>query len=460
MDNEENLLELSEDRKVITIKFEKIFNRDLSEYDSFKVTKRTYINNIDLIFEDIKDVVENSNSDYCYKLLSLKYNSLMDKNYNLEKFKRDIMSGFRKDTKLIDFINNKVEKNYTIDLNNEESKKRNVNLQVTNDLNKTYLKSIIAMRITIPALTLITNFTKENDDIIFDVFSSILLFFNKGDNEILKKLYNIASSRIKVTSYSHNVIWKFLLNMHIDPNLTILTMYHQIVIQLLIKIENNKSCISFIHVCLEKKIGYLFRFNYKYGFKMLDYESINDSLNDVEKIEINLIRKDKSISIINDLSIQQTLDQIYEEYDEKEIEDFCKKDLSPLVVPFLEIFYDDKFVLKPSQDIMKKLNFGMIKELEKNHFKILPIILQKKIQSIKINNKKKIIEKISKSKKYSYFLDKYSDIKELLKFNNFLFSLVYSVKTKKFLDEEENPLDIPTEKISEELIDFLFMFNN
>ena len=58
----------------ITIKFDKLFNRDVSNYNNFKIDKRSYHKKLPEIIQDIKIFIEDKEcEDYAYNLLYYKF---------------------------------------------------------------------------------------------------------------------------------------------------------------------------------------------------------------------------------------------------------------------------------------------------------------------------------------------------------------------------------------------------
>jgi hypothetical protein len=457
-----NYVTHNEQTRVIEIAFDKLFNRDdISHMNNFAINKRSYYNCLDLISNDL-NLVLNRYHDLAYSLLEIRYYMLTNKaEYTYMNFYKDIERLFLDNPNLIQVITDIVDEEYTLDLNETSTgKKINVELQVTDELNKVYLKSSILMRILIPLLCDFNSDDDTTESLIYDIFTEIIKRFDGNSTSALNKLYKIIYSRVFQTKYSDVVIWTYLKNMSVDLMIIIKKYYKIIIKNIFPKINHNSSVISYLDVVIKQKLKFLFTYKYPISYKPLKAETTDDEeLSEQERMEINLLRNDQGMSIINEMSIMQEISKIKKKYSvtDTEIKEFIDgRQLNSIQIYLVKIFYADKIKINSNKKDIFYLLYGMKRELEDMNFSIIPDILSCSIaQNVrKMNNRKKLVEKVVSSEKYTYLLKSYLPIKNILDKNNVILSLM-TIKNSKFLNKEKEEMDFSTEQLAEEVLDLL-----
>lgn len=458
--------------ETITIDFEKLFKRKVAHYNDFKIVKRSYHKKLPLMFPVIKEFIEEKEcTDYAYNILYFKYlinskpeGEIITIQESLDFLKEKIFT----DEKLIQCIHEEVDNNYNLQLDASISEK-NENLQITDNLNKKYLKAAMLMRLLLPVVSAISDkvtVLETLDKYIFEIFTECILFMNDYDDIILEKIYNIVSSRIMQTRYSDKDIWEFLKKQNKDI-IIIIRMFNQyILVNNFLKIMNNKSIISYIDVVLKNKIVYLFRLDYKVSHKTLDYYSAtnnsDNSLTEIDKLEATLLRKDKGLAFINEQSINLKVQKLAKKYSSDEsFEEFKEQvGINKFTKVFLDMFYKKEFdIIYSNKENVYYLLYEMLDVLRRKGFELIPKIVVAEESSIRTHNKRIIKEKLSDSVKYKLLLSKYSDVENLVnKDKNFVNDILVGLKQKRFIDlstGEELELDIDC--LKEEVLDFLYM---
>lgn len=458
--------------ETITIDFEKLFKRKVSHFNDFKIIKRSYHKSLPLMFPVIKEFIEDKECvDYAYSILYFKYyindkaeGELITIPETLNFLKEKIFS----DEKLIKLINDEVDANYMLQLDASISEK-NENLQITDSLNKKYLKAAMLMRLLLPVVSTISDQITQAevlDKFIFEMFTECILFMNDYDDLILEKIYNIVSSRIMQTRYSDKDIWEFLKKQNKDIIIIIRMFNNYILVNNFLKVMNNKSIISYIDVVLKNKIVYLFRLDYKVSHKTLDYYSAasnsDNSLTEIDKLEATLLRKDKGLAFINEQSIYLKVQKLAKKYDDDEAFADFKEDvgINKFTKVFLDIYYKQEFDINyVNKDYVHYLLYEMLDFLRRKGFVLIPKIVIAKESSIRTHNKRIIKEKLSDSVKYKLLLDKYSDVENLVnKDKNFVNDILVGLKQKRFIDRNtEDELELDIDCLKEEVLDFLYM---
>lgn len=456
----------------IIIKFETLFKRDLSKYNEFPIVKRSYHKKLYIIADEIKNIIEDKKClDYAYNVLYFKFNLIKTNEITLEQTRNYIKEKFFNDEKLISTIHEMVDSAYELSLDSTGTVK-NENLQITDDMNKKYLKSAIMIRLLVPIVSILSERAvsdqEELDKYIFEIFTDCMLFFNDGNDEILSKLYNIVSSRIISSRYSDKDIWNFLEKLNKDISLTVRNFYNYVIVNNFPKILNGTSIISYIDVILRNKLNFVFTLPYKVNHKTLDHYAVNENksssdnnLSEIDKLEATLLRKDKGIAFLNDLSIKQKINSIKNEIEDEEDFDIFRKvaKVNEFTKMFLRIYYKKDFDIVFTEEYTPYLLYNMLNNLDRNTFKLLREIVVSDEVATRINNKRKIIDKLSESVKYNLLLEKYSDIRDLINSDkNFINDMIVKLKSRQFINpftEEEIVLDI--DKLNEEVLDFLFL---
>jgi hypothetical protein len=457
-----NYVTFDEKNRIIKVAFDKLFNReDIAHMNNFIINKRSYYNCLDLISEDI-NLILNSYTDFAYSLLEIRYNMATKKDkYSYMEFYKDIERLFLENEELIQAISDIVDKEYTLELDEDSNgKKINVELQVTDELNKVYLKSSIMMRLLIPLMCDYNSDDDTKESLIYDIFTEIIKRFDNNSTSALNKLYKIIYSRVYQTKYSDVVIWTYLKNMSVDLQIIIKKYYKVVIKNIFPKIKHDTSVISYLDVVIKQKLKFLFTYKYPISYKPLRAETTDDEeLSEQEKMEINLLRNDQGVSIINEMSIMQEIARIKKKYNvtNEVINKFINgRQLNSIQIYLIKIYYSNKFRINSDKRDIFYLLYGMMKDLEEMNFNVIPKILRCSIaQNVrKMNNRKKLVEKIINSEKYTYLLRNYLPITNILDKNNVILSLM-TIKNSKFLNDKNEEVEFGTEELAEEVLDLL-----
>lgn len=447
------------DERGINVPFDRIFKRDdVKLFNSLPLIKRIQINQTDLIVEDWQIVMSNDVELY-YKLLALIYDiRIENKGANIENV---IMSFIDENPIIMKRISDNIDKNYTITLDKGASANVNIELQVTDELNKTFLKAISLMRFITPLVCLYEFENGENYD-YYNIYCECLIKFNGGSSSIINKLHKIVFSRLVRTKYSNRVIWSYIRQKSDDVSITSLAITKNIVNTVLIKTKNNTSLIAFLDVVIRNKIKFLFEYDYSVSYKSIKVNS-NKELEDKEKLEIHHLKYDKGVQKLNEMAIIQECKKIYERYGKKlinerieQLEAVCQGEVNSIQLFLLEQKYHN-FKIK-SLNIKRKyiLMAGLGEEFLENNLDIFNRILYSRINtsSRRINIRKRTVEKISITPLYMDAMLQYSDVSTIFENNNMIRSLI-DLKSNVFEDRNGNILDINANDFIVEVLTFI-----
>ena len=447
------------DEKGILVPFDRVFKRDdVKLFNSLPLIKRIQINQTDLIVEDWQMIMCDDIKLY-YKLLALIFDIRVEKKE--EDIEDMIMTFIDNNPIIMERIDKHIEENYTITLDKGTSANVNIELQVTDELNKTFLKAITLMRFITPLVCLYELENNVNYD-FFNIYCACLVKFNGGSTSIINKLHKIVFSRLVRTKYSNRVIWNYIRQKSDDVSITSLAITKNIVNTVLIKTKNNTSLISFLDVVIRNKIKFLFEYDYSISYKSIKVNS-NKELEDKEKLEIHHLKYDRGVQKLNEMAIKQECKKIYETYGKEFIDnkieylkEVCKDEVNSIQLYLLEQKYHN-FKIK-SLDIKRKyiLMAGLGEEFLANNLEIFYNILYSRINtaSRRINIRKRTVEKISITPLYMDAMLQYSDVSTIFENNNMIRTLI-DLKSNVFEDKNGNILDINGNDFIVEVLTFI-----
>jgi hypothetical protein len=472
--------------KVVYVHFEDIFNQDITSINEFSLSKkRNFVNICDTIVEAMEiNFEENENIAMSYAELSCKIKG--DEYYEQIDFIEDIKNKLiDEDTK--ERINNYVESTYDIDLDKQTVNSKNVNeeLEFTDNHAKIILKTSMAMKIIIPLVTDYINKYQidKMDNLFFDIFSDLFQKFSTEDVDILNKIFKFIHARITLTKYSDKIIWSYLKNLSLDSDIITRQFHKKIIVNIIPKMENNRSIVSYLHAVLKNLIKYQFTVNFPINYKPLNLNQTNsEGLTDFDKIEVSMVRSDESMNIIIKQAIKYEINKLVKENNIR----ITKKEFE---------FYSKNIVINKLQTVLLFLlfskNLGSYRNLyfcnydqyiilciiakkilEKKGLKIISKYITAKPERYlerKTINKKEFIDKLINSKKYErIFKIKYKYVIANLIDSAIIMKYIATMKTNKFYDLDYNEslkdeettkvlIDEKIESISDEFLDFIEM---
>ena len=443
----EELIYSNESLKNIIIRFDKLFDRDDIKFvNDFRISKRAYYKTFDLIVSDLKIMLLNYPN---YFVTMLKYRYEISVNKNKEAAQKIIKEEIVENDEIYEVVTRFVEATYTQDLDSLLDSRKNQDYAIDDKMNKNILKSSIVMRLLLPFLTLPDY--KCGPTEIYNNFVKVVNTFS-GNKNTYFKLSKFIELRVRKTIYSDKIIWRFLEKHSKNPNIEIRKLTISIIGSIITKIDYDKRTTSFLDVVLREKLHNLFTYNNTLNIKSI--KSTTKELEEKERMEINLNKKDPSELYLQELAIEQEVKgvTITDEYA------YLKDISNEYTDKFLRIYYNDVCdTLFANKEQRVKLIIKMRNELLNLGYKILPEILLCDInKNVRRGNiGKKLNNQILASKKYQEFIEKYSDIKLLLnEKSNLIISLV-TLKNNILITKDGETYDLDSEALSNEVLDLL-----
>lgn len=349
-----------------TIRYDKIFpDNDIFKDEDNRLEKifkqridiPAYVRTVPMVVGDLNFILN------VYPEFSLIYAAIKQNIYFTDKYKNDIQAfatdivNLVLDFRFRDIIHTMNETTYEIDLDSHIKSREGDNtivtdFQVTDELNKIIIESGMAYRVISPLLneylaTLNYDMSYKSD-IITDIHMEIIRRFSIPRNiDIDNKLYKIVNPRIRNTTYSNRVIWKYLKNMGRDPRTVTYEIYRQLINAIINKMRNNYSSISLLDVVIRKKTKFIFQANFPIKYKPLPVsKDTGEDEDDVDYIEREFQRPGNEIDMItNKLSIREYIQEHKNLIDTEEIDKLLKFIHTPNEIQedLIRVYYAEKF---------------------------------------------------------------------------------------------------------------------
>lgn len=462
------------DKRVIFINLNELFERDdLSEHSVFKIQDRKYYNEeiMELMCSDINEMLNNYDNDYPRKFTNIAMkiavaDSELQGNsnitYTVKEFKSDIMDLVENITEdvldYVDRVYNPVLK--------ENKFKINTDLQVTEEMDKSYITSSILIRLIIPLVNNYTTYNIDTNLLVAQLFKDIILYTSNGDDGPFNKIIRIIDSRVSNTKYIHKVMWDKMFNiLSIDPELKKLELFFKIIEGILPKLKPQNSSIQFLDSVLKNQLGYLFAANFGTEHKCNRGDLTSDSDdNNNDKMETLFIKnKSEDKYCLEMITVQQTISSIINELeiDEEDFKEFDEeyfngRSVNKIQEYFIKNYFGSVFDSRVTSTTDKKyLLYKMIIDMQELGFEEIPNILLSTISKEAPSKSKSKRLNYKNSKEYSKLMGDFQDVSEFVSKDNFVYKTWDMVQSVTFLDNEtEQVVNINPEKIQREIINF------
>jgi len=458
----------------ICVKFDKIFNRsDIIQHDIFRIQHKRYYSEgteksstppmLPTICNDLNYIFNQDNDSLRqYVSFSMKIALKDKKPYSVETFEDDLFNFIdiiRED--IVKYVNN----NYTLNLN-ESNDKINIDLQVTDEMNKAFIQSAIGMRIVIP---LICNYTANEkiENIFYEIFRTIMIKFSEIDSEgnnPLTKLRSIVRSRVDQTKYANKKIWKFISNYTTDMKIICEQFNVSLIESIIPKLDINRSAIKYIDVVLRRKLEFAFTFNFSYEYRPLRNLENDDDTDERDRLNETIFtsRKNEAALMLNKLTIKQHINQYLKDNDitEEDINELKEKNLKNkklnniqnyfLFITFGKIF--EVNVATESDRVI--LLHELINDLTEQGFVDLPKMLSCTVEN-QIDIRNKVPAKRLKTQDgFKKVLKKYIDVIDIIENDNFVVKMT-CFKNYNYFDKDNNPITLNPNNFEREIISFI-----
>src|SRR5699024_5593741 len=446
----------SEKNDTIFIDFNKILetdNRKVPKDEDFdniftiQIKQRSYKSILDYIVNDMNFIVNEIPHIMIKGATILSKIAKLRENYKEEDFFRNIKN-IIEDEDLRNVIRNIVDNNYTINLDQtnaeamlQSKKVIKRDLQVTDQVNKSFLSTAVMQRFIIPFISqyyVSTNkYHCENYDAdkertkngYFKAFNYCMCIssfdYNVSNNN---KLYKIVEPKVIKTKYNDRVIWRFLDLRSIDPDTVINKIMDKIIRQIVCKLVVDTSAESYFTSVIKFSIDY--EFQYKYPIKFRSIRLSTDDDDDEDSFDKFLMNNFHKVNERLDLANKITIDRfINERLEELNISDdyinrlYDKFDyINDLQSHLIKVYFAEYFNVNTNdrKSIVSLLAI-MSKELIDNNMETLgKIVASKVVSGTKAKNVGKLSLDVIADKYYIAAWDKYRFINDITEKDNFI----------------------------------------
>lgn len=463
----------------------KLEDNNLEHLKTTLIDQKSYLGILDKIINDYNFML-NEYPEFGYKVFAFRSRSVNEKeNYDINNFLYDVAELIN-DNKIRSIVAAIDDTTYKISLDKDsESGDRKIveDLRVTDECNKTILKTSVMSRLLIPIINdfvkdyqKYTGMSADSTKYVYNyltgvIFNYVSRFLSvEFDVNMLNKLHKMVEPRIRATLYSNKVIWKFLERHTMDEEAAVQKITNKIIRTIIPKIDLNRSCVSFLEVVIRNMINSEFRYNFAYNHKIINVSTGNDDDDSSELDKVALTHYHK-VNEMDDAivlaSIQQWLKKKVKLFNltEEEIEGGIKyiRTLNEFQIVLLNMYYTAKFptIDKCNTSQLVKLILILHKDLEQHGMKYLAdLLLSKRTDSKYVKaSSGRVTSDIMKSKTYQEVRSNYTYIQEKFDRDAFLIKLISVVNFEfaklDLTDGSWNNLE-PMDKIrlSEEIFSF------
>lgn len=458
----------------ICVKFDQIFDReDLKKYNTFKIQFKRYYSEgtvnsstkpmMPTICNDLNYVFNKDNDSIRqYLAFATKITMMEFKPYELEDFKNDIYSFI--DT-IKENVRDYVNENYHLNLS-ELNDKINIDLQVTDEMNKVFIQSAIGMRLVIPIICTYTA-DEKIDKIFYECFREIMIKFSEIDeehNNPLTKLRSIIRSRVEQTKYANKKIWKFMGNYTSDMTIICEQFNISLIESIIPKLDINRSAIKYIDVVLRKKLDFAFTYNFPLDYRPLKNLENDDDPDERDRLNETIFvnRKNEAALMLNKLTIKQHITQFINDNDitEDEINNFKKVNLKGrklnniqqyfLFITFGKIF--EVTVATESDRIV--LLYELIKHLEMEGFVEIPKMLSNTVENVIDMRNKVQAKRLRVQDGFTKIIKKYEPVIDIIDNDNFIVKMT-NFRNYNYYDTNNELIKFNPNNFERETISFI-----
>lgn len=515
------IFDSAEDATKFVINFDKLFEKEkLKVYNQFDLTaKRNFKMMLDLIKSTYEDIFLNEDGTLkdnmqvvLLQILNVQSKIMRSQSMSYEDFIKLIeqIAHTANDT-LLNEISKYVENGYqlTLDADTKKAKEKNkasVNDQIiiSDEYGKIIIKISYLERIMIPLISQFFIYNKasfptkisvvqdedgeDGEDLVFNeinqtIFDAMFaLVAQENKDNIQSKIYKMVYARIIATSKTSAKFWNIARTVGISKESASFEIYSKILSNSIPKVILSKelNVVNFLATIIKNQILFLFSNKFKTHYQTVNpnstsgsmFESNDDSMTDMEKMEIQLGHKNEGSLIINNVIAKEVVSKIDIYMDvsvtKEEIANALQYiHMNPIqekIVAMLTFRYFNSTdaIRRLTAYEYTKLLICCVKYLEKQKFILLPKIIMSKC--IKQRDRTtitgvKIKSKIEDSRRYKELLDtKFKDFKFDVERN--IQAMISTIYSSTFIDMNGNDVFESSAKIgnvAEEIVDLCYI---
>ncbi len=291
------------DKKSININFSEFFGLDTEDHNEFSLSRKRSFGSEKMLIkitDSLRSAFEYNEAIILFYLnIAHKINKLQEK-YEVEDIIDDLadLAYYTADA-----ADAEIKKTY-IPQPEQKRKSTNIELQFTDEHSQIILRASFIVKVIIPLITnyMAVNKIRKNENLFMDSFYYAFKAVDKENINIYNKIYKIVESRIKGTKYSDRALWNLLGYMAENATTTANEHYRKLIIDLVPKLDHDRSVVSFLHVSLKNWMHFKLRTNFPISYSPQNLQEVSDSsqdkLTNLERLEFHLKRMDEAESFV------------------------------------------------------------------------------------------------------------------------------------------------------------------
>lgn len=483
------------DGKLVIVPFDKIFNNStIGVLNAFNILKESYVTKLNIVTHYINYFIKFYDEDNELLLAYLKLKAMADDKER--KLTLPIFIQFVYNVLLSESMRNKiidlVEDNYYIDVASNDGKKYNESLEFTTEHAKILMQISMAMKLMIPVMFHFINkikYDKEKErtknrskthhfsykPFIYRFYAGLFDVFG-GEVDIYNKLWISTWSKINVHHSANKPIWEqraiygTTTVTHMDELLR-----DKIICETIFKYVFNSNIISFNHVILRNQLGFFIC--EKYATNRIELSSKKDvsGLSGIDKLEMNSIKIDESVSILSDVNIKHTIKTLEKRMKTKvtkeEIEYYTKHlTITKFQVQLCQYFYARLFGGYRDLSFLNRKNYLKLLILLKKKLRFQGMVYLPEILTANIDGRlnartirnDKFLSKVETSDLYRSIMEnKYFTLTDIGKDDIIIGTLSTLINTKFTIVDYDNPkrlgeyIEVNQDMVSDEFLNYL-----
>jgi hypothetical protein len=302
--------------KTFNINFGEFFELGTEVYDSFHTGKKRSYSKVEVstrVKESFDALIATDNTEVMSIYLSAHHSMMVDDQYSDADLIKDCSDIVYSAIFIAEEYVNRV---HQPEENTQQKKRRKSNeeLQFTTEHDRLTLRVAFLMKLLVPLVSKYVHIRKiaKPDDLLLDCYAECFEAAEVGSEiKLTNKLYKLVESRIKTTRYSDRTIWSFLSIRSIDPMTLADDFYRKVIVDIMVKLDNNKRVISYFHAVLKNMLAYQFQFKFKDQYSSVDLHEVSDPQNDrltnFERFEFYIARVDESDAMVEEAKRQDII---------------------------------------------------------------------------------------------------------------------------------------------------------
>lgn len=284
---------------------------DMGARRTFHKMVDCFVESINFCFNSAPEICENYFT-LCENVRSGEYGV---ENLEKERLSQDILDYVCGSEKLIQAIHQYITDTYTIMIEGEHQDNQ---LQFKDSYARALHRSVIMFRLTVPIMNEYLKFhnLRKDDYLYMEMMGRVFTLFNYNDENpeeplnLGNKIQKFVEIAVANTLYSDKVIWTYLLNQSITEKTVAIDIQRNLLCNILPKMENNKSVVSFFIVVIRNSLQFQFTTNFKHTYRPVSImSSSSGDVNPFMRLEQHLTKTRSELELLmHSIDLEEFID--------------------------------------------------------------------------------------------------------------------------------------------------------